>query len=340
MGCWLLTDEDNYPVTNVISWQDERYLAAEKIEYSKEFELFTELNWIEKNGREFRPSIAPLGIYTHLREYGAQRKLRLHSLLSWVSVSIVNSPSHQIHLTDAASLGMVNVKEKQWLDFQGPFKDLIYPEIIESNEWQVSGSVKNLMLSSAVGDQQASLYGAGLDENSVILNIGTGGQIGFLGSLEDSWAFQRRPFFNGLTLNTKTHLPAGRALAFYTRLLTSGNNAVEDYEWMNNSAMEVAPSPNFDLSNFENIEQTYAPKRWDRKFASTVVHSLISSYADILNDCQPLICDKRLIFAGGVGQKLPVIAKYLEIETGMKSEISISIETTIGGLEKLAFEKN
>ena len=298
------------------------------------------IEWVEKNGREFRPSIAPLGIYTYLREIGTKNKLRLHSLLSWISSSISNQGSHQIHLTDAASLGMVDLNKNDWLDFGGPFKNLIYPEIMDHNDWNLSGTVQNLVLSTAVGDQQASLYGAGLDKESVVVNIGTGGQIAYLGALEDSWTFQKRPFFNGLVLNTKTHLPAGRALAAYTKVLASGDNTASDYEWMDKCALEVIPFSNLDLSKFEGIENEDSPTQWDAQFASTVVHSLINVYANILNENRPLIGDRKLIFAGGVGQKLSAISKYLALKTNLKFQISNSIETTIEGLQKLAQEQD
>jgi len=335
MGCWILTDQDNVPVTNVISWQDQRFTFFDQPSKEIKFDSFVPTDWIHKNGREFRSSLAPLGLYTFLTKNSVNKRLRLHSLLSWISASLDDSKSHQIHITDAASLGMVDLKEGQWMEFGGPLASLDFPRIFETSNSEEECLPGKILVRNAIGDQQGSLLGAGLDRNSIVINIGTGGQIAYLGSDGDNWPYQRRPYFGGAFINTKTHLPAGRSLAAFTKKLTLGDTT-ENYDWMNRCALEVEPAYDIDLYNFENFLMENSPERGDRVMASSVVHSLINSYVNVLKESGLSGNGKTLIFAGGVGQKMTVIADTLAQKTKFNYTISRAVETTIAGLRKLS----
>jgi len=72
----------------------------------------------------------------------------------------------------------------------------------------------------AIGDQQASLEGADLAVDELSANIATGCQVSRRIPHPDTSAPQLRPYLDDDYLATVTHIPAGRALNAFVRLLT------------------------------------------------------------------------------------------------------------------------
>src|SRR5436190_2071281 len=70
-------------------------------------------------------------------------------------------------------------------------------------------------------------------------NIATGGQVARLADEHAGDRSQTRPYFDGLLIHTKTHLPAGRALTHGVALLSRGRVDDEAWRW----AAEAAAAP-------------------------------------------------------------------------------------------------
>ncbi len=72
-----------------------------------------------------------------------------------------------------------------------------------------------------LGDQQCALRGAGLQIGDLSINVSTGSQVSCITREFTPGPYQSRFFFNGTFLNTITHLPAGRSLNALVELLTA-----------------------------------------------------------------------------------------------------------------------
>jgi sugar (pentulose or hexulose) kinase len=176
MGCWILTDLENRPFTNLVSWQDTRGLT-DGVAGSNAF------NYIEKkigkelrncNGNEFRASLPLVGIYQAFQDDpGLGRKIRFHSLISWVSSQLSENYSFVVHDTDAAASGFFDIWKHEWASiatslFPG---ELFLPEV--SNDLLQVGINSELScpVFTPVGDQQSSLMGIGIHKNQIAVNI-------------------------------------------------------------------------------------------------------------------------------------------------------------------------
>ena len=115
-----------------------------------------------------------------------------------------------MHITNAASLGCFDIKTNKWSS-----SDPLLPRITEKFEF-VGKTDRGIPVSVCIGDNQASFIGSVSDENSVLINIGTGSQISYLTSGETAPGAELRPF------DGKKYLAAGCALC--------GGRAFADFE--------------------------------------------------------------------------------------------------------------
>jgi sugar (pentulose or hexulose) kinase len=188
-----------------------------------------------------------------------------------------------------------------------------------------------------VGDQQASLFGAGLTSDKLVVNIGTGGQVaGLQGQFETDGNYQIRPYFNGEKIRTITHLPSGRALKSFVEFVFGENASDSDYEAFINMAGDANEGRIIEISNFDEtielLKERGSPKDIEG-LAGAFFHSLIEIYAKSIST---LDLEGDLIFAGGVGQKVRIISTGLSALTSREFYISDTDETTLEGLRLLS----
>lgn len=184
----LLVDDDGKPVGNLITWQDRRSAALiDELIASAPAEAWqvtgcrlatgymaATLAWMVRNGGI--PEAAKRACFIH--DWIASRM---------ASSTVCTDPS------DAASAGILDLSAKNWsLELARVLKlpaDLL-PEVRESG--QVIGQISRKIaeatglragaaVCNAIGDNQASYLGSVADpKESVLVNIGTGGQISWL----------------------------------------------------------------------------------------------------------------------------------------------------------------
>ena len=336
MGCWLITDENNVPLSNLISWQDQRFPR----EYQGTFEQLLEAelghSWEEKNGHEVRPNLAPIGIMAFLKENKLIGNPRLHGLGSWIAAALSESKSHFMHPTEAAALGMLNISTNSWLPSNKIANSLALPIIREDLQWNLRSEKSDFRIQAAVGDQQASLFGAGLTTENAIINIGTGGQVAWIGGTNEFSKFQRRPYFGSTKIDTKTHLPAGRILQAYTEELAIGEDSSSKYAWMNECGLELPFTEPVDILEIEKFSRLGQLERGNRQFAANVIHTISQKYAEVILETKLESGKHVLLFAGGIGQKMTSISKNIADHTKFDFQVSKAQETTIEGLMKLS----
>lgn len=343
MGCWILTDLQNNPLTNIISWQDKR--IEELIPKGSSFLEFADEIFGQENqhlsGNEIRLGLPIFGVHHYLQENRIDKKLRFHSLISWLASQLVNKYSFIVHETDFASSGMFNLETKRPLShpnelFMG---QIVYPEVTDQYLSLGECKVKQGEFFVGVGDQQASLYGSELVDNTIVVNIGTGGQVASLQPRDGTASkAQIRPFFQGRLIKTLTHLPAGRALTAYAKVLHSEKLEELNYDSILKSRVsDIKTIESRDIVNFEqDVLRIENPMNNQEKqiLSDEVAYQFFQSYRVAIKG---LNCETsaKLIFAGGVGQKFKSLQESLAKEFKTTMQIADTNESTLQGLSFL-----
>lgn len=343
MGCWLLTDIEDNPLSNIVSWQDKR--AEERMSNGCSFRELAQTKYGDKSlmlaGNEMRSGLPIFGLFTFLHEIKKREKFRFHSLISWVASQLVKGNSYIVHETDFAASGMFNVETRSKMDSLKDFftHQLNFPEVtgefikVGKSFWGKS----DIMI--GVGDQQASLYGSKLAPEIVVINIGTGGQIAsLLSNSPKSPDLQVRPYFENRLIQTRTHLPAGRAINAYLSALTIRDTQLINYGHLYNLEIEEPSAlvPR-DVSNFESDAlRIQNPKdlREAEDTAREIIYGFFVVYRDTLKkfEVQP---SQNLTFAGGVGQNFKALQNLLIQEFKLDLQIANTQESTLQGLARL-----
>lgn len=333
MGSWIVSDTKNRPITNLISWQDNRAALA-ITNFNKNIIERLGAEWLQKSGNEVRPGLPLLGLESIKKNLPFDRNLRLHTLISWVSSQLSEDYAYISHITDSASTGMVDINSKTWSMDALNFLDFAIelPEIDVQLKAIGYSSALSCPIYAPVGDQQASLYGAELGTENTVVNIGTGGQVAAIANSDRLTPLQTRPYFNGKTIETRTHLPAGRLISKCVSTLFPKEDSTKAFARFiqQSEVFESSEYLNVDLLEKENFlsaldNHNYLP--------SVVLNTIAHAYKAALSEINAKSSNK-LIFAGGVGQKFKKLQTV--IAEGKNYKIAKSEETTLRGLMLLS----
>jgi xylulokinase len=332
MGSWILTDEKNRPLTNVVSWQDNRVLDLGLENMDNMRKQFGDRRLIE-TGNELRPGLPIFGIQTILKDWDQDQSLRIHSLISWVASQICKEYSFSVHITDAASTGAFNLKSKNWEKEFIESESTVIAWPLVSDTVSKIGFSKNLNCEvfTSVGDQQASLHGAGLSLSNIVVNIGTGGQVAAIRNLDLTTTLQTRPYFFGKFIQTRTHLPGGRAISNYVRNLypeiplEKGFNKFEYESETYNTSHLISPVLEGNNLFEKNLNSQEIP--------GAIANGISAIYRSAINELSQDV-DSEIVFAGGIGQKMQSLQKRIHVNN--KFKVAPAQETTLQGLILLA----
>ncbi|MBQ7838904.1 MAG: hypothetical protein IJ390_00200 [Lachnospiraceae bacterium] len=152
------------------------------------------------------------------------------TIMDYLVMVLCGLKTPKIHTTNAASLGCFDLKEKR-------FSYDINAEI--SDSFEIAGYYKNIPVSVAIGDNQASVFSTLADERDLLINVGTGSQISVISDqIRTGENIETRPYFDGKYLVVGAALCGGRAYGmlkdFYTEFLQAAGVSVPDvYAVMN-----------------------------------------------------------------------------------------------------------
>lgn len=145
-----------------------------------------------------------------------------------------------IHASDAASFGCYDLAENRFT----------YPcgaQVV--TDYCIAGAYKGIPVSVAIGDNQASVFSTLVDENNILLNVGTGSQVSIVSDTpvigENT---EVRPYFEGKYLVVGSALCGGRAYSllkdFYAAVLSYADTADSEqvYEIMNRMLQQTDTS--------------------------------------------------------------------------------------------------
>lgn len=337
MGSWILTDEDGQHFTEIISWQDTSYLQSKDERFLEVYgnQYCPEVKNLKDNGGEDWPGAPWRGFAYECLNLQSNRTYLFHTLTSWIAWEITGRINHVIHVTDAAASGMLDIRNNRWLDLSTcPDKVIAMPKIM--TEMKIIGHTPgtSFPVFAAVGDQQASLLGAGLAPNIAIVNAGTGGQVAKLLSNIPQTQNKVRPYFEEKYIETITHIPSGRFIAKFLARANDHYGTNFDWTWLwQDSSFQSTDRLSSKLDwDYESFFERYIDDQQDICEAKDVfLGELIKNFTGALSKFD-LKDTEVIILAGGVAQKWQIMKQEIQNQFGISVEVSTSTETTLNGL--------
>lgn len=197
MHGYVLADKDRKPITDYISWQDER---ASLVEYPYQV--------TKQYGVDLKPNLPKASVYaiSRLNPELYENIREFFTLGSYIAFYLTQN--NATHITDGAPSGFYNVATRE--ADQTPFR---LPSV--KYDVEIIGQYKGINVYSPVGDQQASILGSLAPQDSYILNLGTAGQMCAINDDFLEGDFEPRPYFYNKTLCTVTRLMGGKFIQYY-----------------------------------------------------------------------------------------------------------------------------
>ena len=157
------------------------------------------------------------------------------TIMDYLVMVLCGLEKPRMHVTNAASLGCFDLKEKQFCSQA----DLSYDiNASVSDSYEIVGYYKGIPVSIAIGDNQASVFSTLAEERDLLINVGTGSQVSVISdSIRSGANIETRPYFDGKYLVVGAALCGGRAYGmlkdFFGEFLTAaGIDGVDVYAVM------------------------------------------------------------------------------------------------------------
>ena len=245
-----------------------------------------------------------------------------------------------LHSTYAQSTGFYKLNNTSF------FKKKIFSNKIIKNKKNLIGKIifkkekKNIY--GGYGDLQAAFTGANIKNNEILINMGTGSQIILKSNIKNYKLFEKRNYFNK-ELNCITHIPSGRSL----NLIAEKINKIfkhQDYFWTSvkkiklNNLIECEKTIDLDYFKLKKILNSKQIKKNVTNFIIIVLKSYCDQYINHINK-HSLKKNKykKIILSGGIPKKIWVIKNYIQLKTGIKTNINnLRVDETLAGLVKLS----
>ena len=357
MHGFALLNNNNEPKSNYISWKDERCL--EKIDGVSSLDLLKQMlknKFFEKTGMKERACYPVFNLFHMIRNGEIEGDFKVVSLPEWLACAGGES-LNVAHCTMSAGLGFYNIRTKSFDEeivsavtegsnmsvvFNKPVENIVPAGFIEMNG-------KNISIYTGVGDHQCALYGVGLKDNCVSLNLGTGSQAALIASVDSQ--NERRPYFDSKILSVITHIPSGRAFNYYKEMLTETNPEIDFWKELSSVSLDDINNAdlNISLAVFQSAWRygssgeilAFDPSKHSIKnYFASIIKSYISQYLkaiEMLLSGDSVNQRFSVILSGGVAKKLPVIKEYFKKFSDFDVIVTNSeYDETLEGLKKLS----
>ena len=228
-------DKEGSAISPLYTWQDRR--CDEKFFDGKCISQIIE----EKTGKTV-PTGYGLATHIYNLKVGSvpQNAVQICTIMDYLGMVLTGEKRPLVHSSNAASLGFYDAEAGGFVkeDLERLGVDIgILPTVTEY--FIFLGEYRGRLVSVAIGDNQASFLGAVHDmENSVLVNIGTGGQISVLSDhCFTTENIEARPLMKGRYLLAGSSLCGGRAYAtlekfFQTYAEAAGMGDIDHYAVM------------------------------------------------------------------------------------------------------------
>lgn len=300
MAGLAFVDERGHPMAPLVSWQDTRFDAVDRVRVALTSE---QLDCLGDGLRVGLPLVTLTGLEV-------PHDARVTSLIGFVAGALTGSFPSKIHTSDAASLGLLDVPHARWsqpaLACAHIDADRLPTPTVNVESLGVCPT-HGAEIFTPVGDQQAALLGVGLREGQVSMNIATGCQVSVVSPSSTSPA-QLRPYFGARYLHTVTHLPAGGLLT--SALERDLGHAPSDDDWQRAMEDENGEYPATDSALQE--------------IAAACVQA-----------AQRISHPTEVVFSGGVARRAPKLRRIIGDALPVPQVVHVEEDASIAGLRKL-----
>ncbi|MBM83303.1 MAG: hypothetical protein CMJ78_22305 [Planctomycetaceae bacterium] len=345
----VLTQPDGSPLSNYISWRDQRVMQAADNNgtyYNRMLERLDDSQRVCLGG-ELKPGASPSLLYWLAENGGLPDAEFLPMIVGDFLLMKLAAAEPVTEFTNA--LGAINLETRQWAE--DVFATLgiggaSWPRLVNFSEpighYQFEGH--SIPCYPSVGDHQCALVGTLLQERELSLNISTGSQVSLLSREMKTGSYQIRPFFDQQYLNTITHLPAGRSLNVLVDFVTEFARAsgVDEDPWPfitqavdNSQSSELSADLAFftgPMGERGNIDQISI----DNLTVGNLFRAAFANMADNYSVCaQRLSSDQDwngVVLSGGLPQRLGSLRATIAERFNCECRVSESTEETLQGL--------
>ncbi len=198
----LYADKDGEPISPLYTWQD----ARGTLEY--------------KDGKSYAEEIGGFSgyglvtdFYNRVNSLVPENTAYCMSIGDLAVMKLCGKKEPLMHITNAAAFGCFDIKENRFT------VDLPYLPTV-TTEFSVVGEYNKIPVTVSVGDNQASFIGSVKDNDTALINVGTGSQVSIICESADVGdALEARPFDGKKYLAAGCALCGGRAFAMVERFL-------------------------------------------------------------------------------------------------------------------------
>lgn len=354
MHGFILLDQKNKPLTNYISWQDERSLK--KIDGISSYEIITQQlgeSFKQITGMYPRAGLPIMNVMHLCRSNDwSDKTIKLVTLPEWLALSHETS-NHCVHETMIAGTGFFDINQKQ-------ISTVLVDMIKQHTRYQLTFNAlakekdsaghlvrpgKEITIYTGVGDHQCAILGAENTSDSISINIGTGSQVAQINGDLTLTDFERRPYFNNNYLLTRTHIPAGRALNLYFGFLKSVMKDV--WSEVNKLTPDdiLQSSLSIDLAFFQSafnhtsggmIKKISEDNFTLQNYLASVLKCFLLQYVPLINELRAMNPKAKCILSGGIPRKLPHLTKALACMINAEVRVATKTEETLAGLHTIA----
>jgi len=365
-GVLLLDASNHEPLTQYISWRDER---ASKVIGDKPttFSQFDDKNFqgsfLVETGLKLRAGL-PFVTLAHLREMiNGLQDFKVCTLVDWILYR-GGEKSPKAHPSLAAGMGFYSLSDNAWSDglIQKSSPALLASQFSEPSKLsekigQISIGKHSLAVFGGLGDMQAAIFGAGFPKKGrLLVNLGTGSQVVGVAHQQGS-SVERRLGANGEVFAALTHIPSGRGLNVFAKFidgisLLGGGKPVFWKIFSSLNPDEILGSSTVvDLNVFEASWRYEAGGLISginenafelRSFIAGLVKSWLSQYKVAMDLIDPRHEVDKFLISGGLSRRGHFILPVLERLSGRFGHLTETItgEETLDGLLALALENN
>lgn len=360
MHGFALLDGNNNPISNYISWKDERSLNSVngmnvylhiKNEFGNKFKKIT--------GMAPRPGLPFINALHMAISSDFESDCKIVSLPEWFSLCCDDS-NNLVHETMLAGSGFYDIHKKEVSNELMTMAKKIADKTFKFNTLAPTGSIsgywhnysERIPIYAGVGDHQCAVLGAcNKPDQTISINIGTGSQVAIIDKKIIPDSIELRPYFEYSMLSTITHIPAGRVFMEYLGFLESVCKNCVDTEvdfWASLQKLDENDILNstlyFDLGlfksawNYKNggMIANISEGNFNLKnYISSLLRCFVKQYLDVIKLMDPDYQINRYILSGGIPRRLPRLANIIS-ELGKCRVLTASeVDETLVGLRTL-----
>lgn len=361
MHGFVLADEQGIPITNYVSWQDERCLDEMPNNgktYLQYLETILSREDMKESGVYLKAPLALCNLFTLLCQgFMIPKDTHFCTLGSYIIFRLTGR--NVCHLTNAAPTGFADVVNQRWnkkIINKVNCDRLLFPELKKSLD--ACGDYiyknKNVPIYPDIGDQQACVLGCmARPEQDININIGTAAQIAVIRRQFGSAYGEIRPFFDDCYLNTISRMPGGRNLDVLIEFLqdvgenvfnvTLTKSAIWDkiiYLASNSDAKGLKVDTSFfktmgsDFGVITNINDTNISVG---TLFTAAFEDFATTYDKYINKlCSERTSIERIVFSGGVASKNQALLQSISRITGLKGVLPPMPDEVFVGLFRIA----